>query len=145
MEPGPRRAPGAASGAGQAIGGGDSRRGRGSPRRFPAFQRLGQGGELHALALAEAHALPGVSRVGAEQQPGRELDAPGGFGRKNWIHVGSQQAGPKVAAILSIVESCRRLKIPIREYLAAVVPGLADISIRRLAELTPSAWAAQSR
>jgi transposase len=70
---------------------------------------------------------------------------PVALGRKNWIHVGSQQAGPKVAAILSIVESCRRLKIPIREYLAAVLPGLADISIRRLAELTPLAWATQSR
>jgi transposase len=70
---------------------------------------------------------------------------PVALGRKNWIHVGSQQAGPKVAAILSIVESCRRLKIPVREYLAAVLPGLADISIRRLAELTPSAWAAQRR
>ena len=70
---------------------------------------------------------------------------PVALGRKNWIHVGSQQAGPKVAAILSIVESCRRLKIPIREYLASVLPGLADISIRRLAELTPLAWAAQSR
>ena len=70
---------------------------------------------------------------------------PVALGRKNWIHVGSQQAGPKVAAILSIVETCRRLKIPIREYLATVLPGLADISIQRLAELTPSAWAAQSR
>src|ERR1035438_2068411 len=30
---------------------------------------------------------------------------PVALGRKNWIHVGSQQAGPKVAAILSIVES----------------------------------------
>jgi transposase len=69
---------------------------------------------------------------------------PIALGRKNWIHVGSQQAGPKVAAILSIVETCRRLKIPIREYLAAVLPGLADISIQRLAELTPTAWAAQS-
>jgi hypothetical protein len=36
---------------------------------------------------------------------------PVALGRKNWIHVGSQQAGPKVAAILSIVESCRRMKI----------------------------------
>jgi transposase len=70
---------------------------------------------------------------------------PVALGRKNWIHVGSQQAGPKVAAILSIVESCRRLKIPIREYLAAVLPGLADISIQQLAELTPTAWAAKSR
>jgi transposase len=70
---------------------------------------------------------------------------PVALGRKNWIHVGSQQAGPKVAAILSIVESCRRLKIPIREYLAGVLPGLADISIQRLAELTPATWAAKSR
>ncbi len=33
---------------------------------------------------------------------------------KNWIHVGSPQAGPKIAAILSAVESCRRLKLPVR-------------------------------
>ena len=70
---------------------------------------------------------------------------PVALGRKNWIHVGSQQAGPKVAAILSIVESCRRLKIPIREYLTGVLPGLADTSIQRLAELTPTAWAALNR
>ena len=63
-------------------------------------------------------------------------------GRKNWIHIGSQHAGPKVAAILSIVESCRRLKIPIRDYLAAVLPGLADLPMYRLKERTPSAWAA---
>jgi hypothetical protein len=31
-----------------------------------------------------------------------------------------------VAAILSIVESCRRLTLPIRDYLAHVLPGLAD-------------------
>jgi transposase len=70
---------------------------------------------------------------------------PIALGRKNWIHVGSQQAGPKVAAILTIVESCRRLKVPIREYLAGVLPGLADISIQRLAGLTPPAWAAKRR
>ena len=70
---------------------------------------------------------------------------PVALGRKNWIHVGSQQAGPKVAAILSIVETCRRLKIPIREYLAAVLPGLADVSIQRLAQLTPSVWATENR
>ena len=29
------------------------------------------------------------------------------LGRKNWLHIGSPQAGPKVAAILSVVESCR--------------------------------------
>jgi transposase len=70
---------------------------------------------------------------------------PVALGRKNWIHIGSPQAGPKVAAILSIVESCRRLKIPGRDYLAAVLPGLAGTSIQRLAELTPAAWAARNR
>ena len=70
---------------------------------------------------------------------------PIALGRKNWIHVGSPQAGPKVAAILSIVESCRRMKIPVREYLGAVLPGLADVSIQRLAELTPAAWAARNQ
>ncbi len=64
------------------------------------------------------------------------------LGRKNWIHIGSQQAGPKVAAILSVVESCRRLHIPVRDYLASVLPGLAHFPIRRIKELTPSTWAA---
>ena len=65
---------------------------------------------------------------------------PVALGRKNWIHIGSPQAGPKVAAILSVVESCRRLKLPVRDYLAVVLPGLADRPIQRLPELTPAAW-----
>ena len=70
---------------------------------------------------------------------------PVALGRKNWIHVGSPQAGPKVAAILSIIETCRRLTVPVRQYLAAILPGLANVSIHRLAELTPMAWAAGNR
>ena len=63
------------------------------------------------------------------------------IGRKNWLHLGSKEAGPKIAAIFSVVESCRRLNIPIRKYLADVLPGLADRSIQSLAELTPAAYA----
>jgi hypothetical protein len=59
--------------------------------------------------------------------------------------VGSPKAGPNVAAILSIVESCRRTQIPLRDYLGAVLPGLAEVSIQRLAELTPAAWAARKQ
>ncbi len=68
---------------------------------------------------------------------------PVALGRKNWIHIGSTQAEPKVAAILSVVESCRRLKLPVRDYLAAVLPGFADLPIQRLPDLTPAAWVAQ--
>ena len=64
------------------------------------------------------------------------------LGRKNWTHIGSQQAGPRVAAILSVVESCRRLRIPVRDYLNDILPGLADKPIQLVADLTPAAWAA---
>jgi len=70
---------------------------------------------------------------------------PVALGRKNWIHVGSKEAGPKVAAILSVIETCRRRHIPVRDYLAAVLPGLADVPVLHLAELTPMAWAARNR
>src|SRR5437667_2884483 len=46
------------------------------------------------------------------------------LGRKNWIHIGSPKAGPKVAAILCVVESCRRLHFSARKYLASVLPGI---------------------
>jgi transposase len=65
------------------------------------------------------------------------------IGRKNWLHLGSKEAGTKIAAIFSVVESCRRLNIPIRKYLGDVLPGLATRSIQSLAELTPTAYAAR--
>jgi transposase len=65
------------------------------------------------------------------------------LGRKNWIHIGSKEAGPRVAAILSVVESCRRLRIPVREYLHEILPGLANRSIQLVADLTPAAWMAR--
>ena len=68
---------------------------------------------------------------------------PIAIGRKNWLHLGSKEAGPKIAAIFSVVESCRRLAVPIRQYLADVLPGMANRSIRTLADLTPTAYAAK--
>ena len=59
------------------------------------------------------------------------------------MHLGSKEAGPKIAAIFSIVESCRKLDVPIRKYLSDVLPGLADRSIQSLDELTPTAYAAK--
>ena len=41
------------------------------------------------------------------------------------------------------MESCRRLDVPIRKYLADVLPGLAERSIQSLAELSPAAYAAK--
>jgi transposase len=67
---------------------------------------------------------------------------PVAVGRKNWLHVGSAQSGPKVAAILSVVESCRRLGLSVKDYLQAVLPGMARRNVSDLAHLTPARWAA---
>jgi hypothetical protein len=37
------------------------------------------------------------------------------------------ETGPRIAAILSIVETCRHLQIPIRDYLAAILAALDDL------------------
>ena len=63
--------------------------------------------------------------------------------RKNWLHIGSPQAGAKIAAILSVVESCRRLQVPVRDYFPTILPGLADLPIRCLSDLTPAVWVAR--
>jgi hypothetical protein len=68
---------------------------------------------------------------------------PVALGRKNWLHIGSPQAGPKVAAILSVVESCRRLQVPARDFFSTILPGLADLPIQRLPDLTPAVWVAR--
>jgi transposase len=68
---------------------------------------------------------------------------PVALGRRNWIHVGSKEAGPQAAAIISIVETCRRLSLSLRDYLGSVLLGLGNFPINRVAELTPSAWAAK--
>ena len=65
---------------------------------------------------------------------------PVALGRKNWLHVGSVQAGPKVAAILSVVESCRRLGVPVKDYFTTVLPGLNRRTLSEVANLTPARW-----
>jgi transposase len=104
-----------------------------------------------ALAKACDYTLNQWSRLELFLQDGRlEADnnwcegalRPLVLGRKNWLHIGSEQAGPKVAAIASIVETCRRLDINLRQYLNDVLPRLGDWPINRVAELTPTAWKA---
>jgi transposase len=67
---------------------------------------------------------------------------PVALGRKNWLHVGSAQAGPKVAAIISVIESCRRLGAPVKDYLMAVLPGMNRRKLTEVAQLTPARWSA---
>jgi len=68
---------------------------------------------------------------------------PLAVGRKNWMHIGSEAAGPRVAAIASIFETCKRLEINVRTYLLDILPRLPEWPMSRVAELGPVAWKAR--
>ena len=53
------------------------------------------------------------------------------------------KAGPKVAAIASVVESCRRQKLPVTDYLLDILPALERRAVSEVVSLTPSRWAAR--
>ena len=69
---------------------------------------------------------------------------PLALGRRNWIHIGSEEAGPRVAAIVSVVETCRRTKNPDSRLSLLDLAGLVNFPVNRIAELTPSAWLARN-
>lgn len=111
-------------------------------------QQIPPGGKL---SQACDYALGQWSRLEEYLSDGRiEIDnnwcegamRPWAVGRKNWLHIGSPEAGPKIAAIASIVETCRRLDINLRDYLQDVLPKLGQWPISRVGELTPTAWKA---
>jgi transposase len=93
--------------------------------------------------LGQLRRFPDYGQLELSNNLAENAIRPVAIGRKNWLHVGSERAGPRVAAIISIVETCRRLSIPVRNYLSSVLPGLASFPINRIAELTPTAWAAR--
>ena len=91
--------------------------------------------------LRDQKARPLLEQIKAAIEAARVRLWKGFHNRKNWIHIGSKEAGPRVAAIVSIVETCRRLNISIRDHLGSVLPGLADRPISQTTELTPAASA----
>jgi transposase len=64
------------------------------------------------------------------------------IGRKNWMHLGSQESGPKVAAIMTVFASAQRAGHNIRRYLTSVLEKLADpaFKITQIQTLLPGNW-----
>lgn len=66
---------------------------------------------------------------------------PLALGRKNWMFVGSEQAGVRAARIASIVETCRRMEIDPQKYLIDVLAAIAKgTPANQMASLTPKRW-----
>jgi len=102
-----------------------------------ARQRSAKAANYNAGALAETHALPGI--------PGIELSNNLAENSMRPVALRVAKTGSTSAASKPDPKSphplCRRnlptMNIPVREYLAAVLPGLAETPIHRLPQLTP--------
>jgi hypothetical protein len=102
-------------------------------------------GEACAYAMGQWEQLQVFLRDGEIEIDNNRCEQairPVALGRKNWLQIGAESAGPKVAAILSVIETCRRLKVDVRAYLKDVLPRLARYPLPNVAELTPKAWQA---
>lgn len=65
---------------------------------------------------------------------------PLAIGRKNWLFLGSEEGGEAAAVILSLVQTCRSLKINPREYLEDIMRRLMSHNSQKIEELLPDKW-----
>ena len=76
-----------------------------------------------------------------DNNPAERAIRPLAIGRKNWLFLGSEKSGEAAAALLSLVQTCRALKINPRTYLEDVCRRIMGHRANRLHELLPDEWA----
>jgi len=62
------------------------------------------------------------------------------IGRKNWLFIGSKDAGKATAALLSLVQTSRALNINPQDYLEDVFRRMLDHPAKKLEEFLPDKW-----
>lgn len=65
---------------------------------------------------------------------------PLAIGRKNWLFVGSEDGGIACAVILSLVQTCRALRINPQEYLEDILRRIMSYPNNQLNDLLPENW-----
>ena len=64
------------------------------------------------------------------------------IGRKNWLHVGSEQGGHTAAVLFSFTSTCQRLGVEPWAYLQDILTRLPTAAPAQLADLVPDRWQA---
>ena len=65
---------------------------------------------------------------------------PIAIGRKNWLFVGSEDAGSAAATIFSLLQTCRGLNVNPKNYLKDILKRIMSHSNQKLHELLPDQW-----
>ncbi len=81
----------------------------------------------------------GNGQVEVDNKLAENARRPVALGRKNWLHIGDETAGPKIAATLSVLATCQQLGISAREYFLDVLPRIGTSSAAGMKKLTPQA------
>lgn len=69
---------------------------------------------------------------------------PLAIGCKNWLFLGNEEGGEAAAIILSLVQTCRAMRINPHEYLEDVMHRIMSHSSQKLEELLPGNWVKQT-
>jgi hypothetical protein len=64
------------------------------------------------------------------------------LGRKNWLHIGSEQGGRTAAVLFSFTSTCQRLSVEPWAYLSDVLNRLPTAMPEQLPALLPDRWQA---
>lgn len=62
------------------------------------------------------------------------------LGRKNWLHVGSQEAGERAAVCYSLIETCKRLAVDPFAYIRDVLEKVSIWPDKKIRQLLPRFW-----
>jgi hypothetical protein len=84
------------------------------------------------------------ARVPVDNNAVENAMRPIALGRKNWLFIGSQQAGERAATLMSLIESAKLNGHDAWAYLKDVLTKLPTWPNSRLAELLPHRWVTSS-
>ena len=82
------------------------------------------------------------ARIPVDNNAVENMMRPIALGRKNWLFIGSQQAGERAATLMSLIESAKLNGHDAWAYLKDVLTKLPTWPNSRLEELLPHRWVA---
>jgi len=100
-----------------------------------------QGGVVRSEPMAGAPPLHRRRSVVDRQQRQRTDAPPPGDRRKNWLFLGSEQAGPRADVLFTVLAGAKRRRIEPWTYLRELLLRLHDDD-PRLDDMLPDKWAA---
>jgi transposase len=114
-------------------------------RQKPSVLPASQLGKACDYALGEWEKLTVYAKDGEMEIDNNWCEnemRPIALGRKNWMHLGCQESGPVVAAIMSVMASAQRAGHNLRDYLSDVLGQLCErtFTTSSLPGLLPDRW-----